>query len=267
MKNSLVLKIIIVGIILVIPNSSQAQIKKTIYEVTARNLSLKAVDSYPQKLISVYQDSAIYRVTLSTFTAYDSIKKREIAEKDKYIRDYNYPDTISKFLNPTTLTNCNLPEIKLIADSILNHGDTLSLNIISRFLKYTSQCITYDNTLAQKLDKGKSTTLDVKTILKRRKGTCSEYTNVFISLMRAAKIPCRMVVGYIFMPDKNYEGSHAWAECYIKNYGWLAVDPQNGFYWYPSYAIKLFTGMDFLDCNIKTLPNMYPVQVKILEQY
>ncbi|MEG1545841.1 MAG: transglutaminase-like domain-containing protein [Bacteroidaceae bacterium] len=265
MRINLILKVEIVCFALFLSNPLRAQINKIIYEITARNLSLKDVDSYPQKLILVHKDSSTYRITLSTFAPYDDIEMRKIAQKDKYIRNYSYSDSINLFLKPTALTNCDLPEIKFIADSILNHGDTLSLEVIARFLKYSSRCITYDNELAQKLDKGESTTLNVETILKRKKGTCSEYSNMFISLMRAAKIPCRMVVGYIFMPDKKFEGSHAWAECYIKEYGWLAVDPQNGFYWYPNSAIKLFTGRDFIDCNIKILPDIYPIKVKILE--
>jgi hypothetical protein len=66
------------------------------------------------------------------------------------------------------------------------------------------------------------------------------------------------------MPKQNFEGAHAWAECYIENYGWLAVDPQNGFMGYPPWAIKLFHGKDFLDCHIETLPDMYPVKMKII---
>jgi len=132
-------------------------------------------------------------------------------------------------------------------------------------LKYSSERIEFDNELAQKLDKGTCTTLGVETILERGKGTCSEYSNLFIALMRKIGIPCHMAVGMAYMPQKNFQGSHAWAECYINNYGWIAVDPQNGFMWFPPVVIKLFHGQDFIDCNIKTLPDMYPVNIKILE--
>lgn len=56
-----------------------------------------------------------------------------------------------------------------------------------------------------------------EAILERGKGTCSEYTNLFIALMRKIGIPCRMAVEWIYMPDQNFEGSHACAECYISN--------------------------------------------------
>lgn len=82
--------------------------------------------------------------------------------------------------------------------------------------------------------------------------------------MRKVGIPCRMAVGYIYNPAQNYEGSHAWAECYLDSYGWFTVDPQSGGMWFPPILIKLFHGKDFVDCNIKVLPDMYPVTVKIL---
>lgn len=161
----------------------------------------------------------------------------------------NYPTNIKKYLEPTLLTNYNHPEIQNIADSIINIKDSLTIEIIKHALKYSSERIEFDNELAQKLDKGTCTTLGVETILERGKGTCSEYSNLFIALMRKIGIPCRMAVGMAYMPQKNFQGSHAWAECYINNYGWIAVDPQNGFMWFPPVVIKLFHGQDFIDCN------------------
>lgn len=244
--------------------SSQAQIHKITYEIIAGNLSLDAVDSYPQELISYQRSDSLKKVVVRTFAAYNNTAKRETAERDRYTRDKIYPENIRKYLEPTRLTNYNHPEIINAADSIVNMGDSLTLKLINHCLKYVSERIEYDNELAMELDGGKCTTLPVKEILERGKGTCSEYTNLFIALMRRLDIPCRMAVGYIYMPDRNFEGSHAWAECYIDDYGWLAVDPQNGFSWYPPVAVKLFHGKDFIDCDIKTLPDMYPVTIKIL---
>lgn len=91
----------------------------------------------------------------------------------------------------------------------------------------------------------------------RGKGTCSEATNIFLALMRHKGIPARMVVGYCYEPEYKVNGSHAWAECYIEGAGWWPVDPQNGHPSLPYFCYKLFTGKDFRDCRIKTLPDMY----------
>lgn len=242
-----------------------SQVPTITYEITARNLSLEAVDSYPQKLISYQKEDTLNRIIVSTFAAYKDTVKRRIVVNDRYIRHKDYPQNIKKYLEPTLLTNYSHPEIQNIADSILNMKDSLTTEIIKHALKYSSKRIEFDNDLAKELDKGTCTTLAVETILERGKGTCSEYTNLFIALMRRIGIPCRMAVGYIYMPEQDFQGSHAWAECYIDNYGWIAVDPQNGIMWFLPVAIKLFHGKDFIDCNINTLPDMYPVGIKILE--
>ena len=244
---------------------SHPQLQIITYEITARNLSTEAIDSYPQKLISYQNEDSLHRVIVSTFATYSDSLKREIVEKDKYMKEKPYPQSIKEYLEPTLLTDYNHPEIINVADSILNFGDSLTVQFIMRCLQYSSERIQFDNELARELDQGNCTTLSVETILERGKGTCSEYTNLFIALIRRIGIPSRMVVGWIYMPENDYESSHAWAECYIDNYGWLAVDPQSGGMWFPPAAIKLFHGKDFIDCNIKTLPDMYPVTVKILE--
>lgn len=259
-----IFKIHIILFIVIWGALNRVQSQTITYEITAGNLSKEAVDSYPQKLLN-YQicEDSTYKIVVSTFPAYNDSIKREIVNKDRYSKSKVYPPEINKYLDSTPLVNYNLPEIEKTADSILNIGEPLTKDIILLCLKYSSKRIAYDNELAMELDKGKSTTLSVETILNRGKGTCSEYTNLFLALTRRLGIPSRMAVGYIYIPDKNFEGSHAWAECYINNYGWLAVDPQNGFMWFPPVAVKLFHGKDFIDCNIKTLPDMYPVKMKI----
>ena len=247
------------------PVFSQAQTQTITYEITARNLSVEAIDSYPQKLISYQNEDSLHRVIVSTFAAYSDTVKREIAKNDRFVKNKTYPQSVEKYFEQTPLTSYHHPEIKNVSDSILSLNDSLTIQVIMHALKYSSGRIQFDNELAKELDGGRCTTLAVETILERGKGTCSEYTNLFIALIRRIGIPCRMAVGWIYMPDQNFQGSHAWAECYIENYGWLAVDPQNGFIWFPPAAIKLFHGKDFIDCNIKVLPDMYPVNVKILE--
>ncbi len=262
-KGNKYIRCIIILMITLSPALSQAQTQSITYELTARNLSLEAIATYPQKLISHQQEDSLHKIIVSTFAAHTDTLKRQIVLTDLYRRNKTYPDAIKIYLAPTDLTNFDHPEIKQVADSLFSLGDSLTNQLIKRALKYASKRIQYDEELASDLDQGRCTTLPVASILARGKGTCSEYTNLFIALARYLGIPCRMAVGYICMPEQNYQGSHAWAECYIDNYGWLAVDPQNAFMWYPPVAIKMFHGKDFLDCNIPTLPDMYPVTMKI----
>lgn len=67
----------------------------------------------------------------------------------------------------------------------------------------------------------------------RRAGFCEHYAAAFGSLMRAAGIPARVVIGY-HGGEYNARGryitvrqsdAHAWCEVWIKGEGWLRVDP------------------------------------------
>ncbi len=57
---------------------------------------------------------------------------------------------------------------------------------------------------------------------------CQEYTDLFITLARAAGLPARMLAGYTTagigydLPDNTL---HAWAEFYTEEDGWITVDP------------------------------------------
>lgn len=66
-------------------------------------------------------------------------------------------------------------------------------------------------------------------VLKRRSGSCSEFTHVFCALCRATGIPTRMV-GASIMPAKRRppftdRGWHRWPEAYLPDQGWVSFDP------------------------------------------
>jgi len=66
-----------------------------------------------------------------------------------------------------------------------------------------------------------------------RRGFCEHYAGSFVFLMRAAGMPARVVTGYQggeSNPFGNYlivrqSDAHAWAEVWLKNRGWVRVDP------------------------------------------
>ncbi|MBI3570865.1 MAG: DUF3488 domain-containing transglutaminase family protein [Gammaproteobacteria bacterium] len=66
-----------------------------------------------------------------------------------------------------------------------------------------------------------------------RRGFCEHYASAFVTLMRAAGIPSRVVVGYLG-GELNTAGdylivrqsdAHAWAEIWLVERGWVRVDP------------------------------------------
>ncbi len=66
-----------------------------------------------------------------------------------------------------------------------------------------------------------------------KKGFCEHYATSFVYLMRAAGMPARIVTGYQggeVNPNGNYlivrqSDAHAWAEVWLKNKGWVRIDP------------------------------------------
>ncbi len=68
-------------------------------------------------------------------------------------------------------------------------------------------------------------------LFKRREGFCEHYAGAFATLMRVAKVPSRVVMGYF---GGEFTGSHvevsqsdchAWCEVWIPKSGWMRVDP------------------------------------------
>lgn len=66
-----------------------------------------------------------------------------------------------------------------------------------------------------------------------RRGFCEHYASAFVTLMRGAGVPARVVTGYQGAELNPVDGfyivrqsdAHAWAEVWIKDKGWVRVDP------------------------------------------
>jgi transglutaminase-like putative cysteine protease len=73
----------------------------------------------------------------------------------------------------------------------------------------------------------------VEFLFDTRRGFCEHFAAAFVTLMRAAGIPSRVVTGYQggeLNPAGNYlvvtqADAHAWAEIWLKGRGWVRMDP------------------------------------------
>jgi hypothetical protein len=68
-------------------------------------------------------------------------------------------------------------------------------------------------------------------LFERKTGFCEHFAASFGTLMRAAKIPCRLVIGYLggelygtYYIVHQYN-AHVWAEVYLPETGWTRIDP------------------------------------------
>ena len=237
------------------------------YLLEISNPNVEAIDSYPQKIVSIEKNesSSTYFIKVNSADARSDSAKLLVLKDDVFDNSYKYSNEIKEYLSSTTLIDVNNPIISSIADTLFR-DETNTLALIKKALGFTSSFLTFDNDLAMDIANDKSKTLSVGSILEKRKGTCSEYTNLFIALMRNIGIPTRFVAGYIYLPENNFRSGHAWAECYVNGYGWLPVDPQNNFCPLPPVAIKLVYGKDYVDCNLKTFRDLIPLSIERLNE-
>lgn len=118
--------------------------------------------------------------------------------------------------------------------------------IAARSAAWTAENIAYDERLAWQIWNGLVDSQSALATLEKGQGTCSEYTNLFIAIMRSQGIPARFVTGVV------YEGGyHAWPEFYLYGVGWIPVEAQGGFVGTTPRHIKLFAGRDFADIGVK----------------
>jgi transglutaminase-like putative cysteine protease len=61
-------------------------------------------------------------------------------------------------------------------------------------------------------------------------GVCQDHAHVFLAAARALGVPARYVGGYLSTGDGETaeQASHAWAEAYDADLGWVGFDPANG---------------------------------------
>ena len=70
-------------------------------------------------------------------------------------------------------------------------------------------------------------------LFESRQGFCGHYASSFVTLMRLANIPARVVIGYLggeYNPRANQINvtqaeAHAWAEVWLESRGWVRIDP------------------------------------------
>jgi transglutaminase-like putative cysteine protease len=82
--------------------------------------------------------------------------------------------------------------------------------------------------------------------LKAGQGVCQDHAHVFISAARALRVPARYVVGYLLAQDANLTETHAWAEAFVPDIGWVGFDPANRLCPTDRY-IRLACGLDAAD--------------------
>ncbi len=135
-------------------------------------------------------------------------------------------------------------ELKALVESEKSKDDT-PYQVALRFSRYV-----YDNFKYIKGVTTVETTLD--EIWKLKAGVCQDFAHILTLMLRLVNIPARYVSGYICTHRNSSmrgEGAtHAWAEAYIPDYGWLGIDPTNNCIANETH-VRLAVGRNFSDCS------------------
>ncbi len=144
-------------------------------------------------------------------------------------------------LKPTVFCQADAPEIVEEANTIIG-TERNSWRAAKEIAEWVAKNMTpnYDIGFAS-----------AKEIFNNRKGDCSEYTVLFISLCRAVGIPARASVGIMY--GGGLFAYHMWPEVYVGEWvsldaKWLAVDKDSGEYYTDATHLKF--GHSNLDENM-----------------
>lgn len=75
-------------------------------------------------------------------------------------------------------------------------------------------------------------------------GVCQDQSHLFIACCRARGVPARYVSGYIDPGDVPHAASHAWADAWLGEAGWVSVDVTHGRYASGPYC-RVAVGSDY----------------------
>jgi transglutaminase-like putative cysteine protease len=147
---------------------------------------------------------------------YDVIRRESSAEKAS-ISDSNPP---TRFLSPDRLVpTSGLPaELALRQVSDVKGGDYEKGRAI---YQYVLANMSYDKSGT---GWGHGDTLYACSA---KRGNCTDFHSVFISMARSQRIPARFEIGFPIPADKHsgeIPGYHCWADFYTRDQGWVPVD-------------------------------------------
>lgn len=88
-------------------------------------------------------------------------------------------------------------------------------------------------------------TSTTEEVLAAGHGVCQDHAHVFITAARRLGVPARYVSGYLVMDGRvDQDATHAWAEAWIDDLGWVGFDVSNGISPDDRY-VRVAVGLDY----------------------
>jgi len=109
----------------------------------------------------------------------------------------------------------------------LSLGEDDLFKVVFSLADWVNKNMVYD------LDSLSSDRVPASQVFFHMNGVCTEYTSLFVSLVRSLGIPAREISGFAFTNSGLFPRGwefHSWAEVYFPSFGWVPFDPTYGQY-------------------------------------
>ena len=130
------------------------------------------------------------------------------------VNQYN-DSAFAKYLAPEKFIESDKPEIIKVAATLKQKSD---IETVMKTFFYVQDNITYK----------KKAAIGAEAVLEEGVGKCMDFSDLFVALLRANKIPAKSVFGAVVENEGGTPGYHAWPEAYLKKQGWILFDPTSG---------------------------------------
>ena len=79
-----------------------------------------------------------------------------------------------------------------------------------------------------------------------RTGVCQDHAHILLACCRSLNVPARYVSGYLFTERGDLLESHAWADVWLEDLGWVSMDVSNQCFANGAH-VRLAVGLDYHD--------------------
>ena len=122
-----------------------------------------------------------------------------------------------------------LPPLSYLASTPLTAADDRLRDFVGHALKGTGRhaLLDFANAVYAAIEYRAGTTEVTSTAaeaLKLGRGVCQDHAHVFVAGCRLRGLPARYVSGYVHPGDAPHAASHAWADVYLPDEGWVSID-------------------------------------------
>ncbi len=188
---------------------------KIVIPNTVRNRQTVNNVSFSIQPDTVYTNNS---VTYALFKFYDLTKSFKIVFKSNMTifnqvnqKNDSIENDLTKYLAAEEFIESESPKIVAVAATLRQKTD---IETVMKTFDYVKKTISYELNPA----------IGAEKVLETHIGKCMDYSDLFVALLRANKIPAKSMFGAVV----DYSGDdplHAWPEAYLKKQGWVRFDP------------------------------------------